>query len=196
MIRFITIRGDGRTIGTGPEQFHESPKKGNDMSRSITLIVALSLFSVLFESGCTTPYDIGSADPRITPREAAQNVPGMLNHNVAWGGLIAATKNLKDKTELEVIGYPLDSRNRPDSDATPTGRFLVIHPGYLETADYEPGRLITVVGIVTETRTGTVGEAKYVYPIVAANKVQLWPRSANGRNEPSIHFGIGIGIIR
>jgi outer membrane lipoprotein len=110
--------------------------------------------------------------------------------------MIAATKNLKDKTELEVVGYPFDSGNRPDVDAAPTGRFLVIQSGYLETADYAPGRLITVVGMVTETRTGTVGEAQYVYPVVAANKLQLWPRSAGGRNEPSIHFGIGIGIIR
>ena len=166
------------------------------MTRPITLLVFLSIASTLLAGGCATPYDIGSADPRVTPREAAQNVPGMLNHNVAWGGMIAATKNLKDKTELEVVGYPLDSANRPDYDAAPTGRFLAIQPGYLEAADYAPGRLITVVGIVTETRIGTVDEAKYVYPVVSANKVQLWPRSSGGRNEPSIHFGIGIGIIR
>ena len=174
----------------------DKPSEGNDMNRPITLLILLIIISIPFAGGCATPYDIGSADPRVTPHEAAQNVSGMLNHNVAWGGMIAATKNLKDKTELEVVGYPLDSGNRPDYDAAPIGRFLVIQSGYLETADYAPGRLITVVGMVTETRTGTVGEAKYVYPVVAANKLQLWPRSAGGRNEPSIHFGIGIGIIR
>ena len=115
------------------------------MNRPITLLILLTIVSIPFAGGCATPYDIGSADPRVTPHEAAQNVPGMLNHNVAWGGMIAATKNLKDKTELEVVGYPLDSGNRPDYDAAPIGRFLVIQSGYLETADYAPGRLITVV---------------------------------------------------
>jgi len=165
------------------------------MIRPITLLIFLLITGAFLAGGCATPYDIGSADPRVTPRDAAQNVPGMLNHNVAWGGIIAATKNLPDKTELEVVGYPLDSTNRPNNDAAPSGRFFAIHPGYLEAADYAPGRLITVVGIVTATRTGLVGEAIYVYPIIAADRLQLWPKSSDGRSDSSIHFGIGIGII-
>lgn len=165
------------------------------MSRRNALAVSLLIGSTLLVSGCATPYDIGNADPRVTPVEAAKDVAGMLNHTVAWGGLIAAAKNLKDKSEIEVVGYPLDSENRPNQDAKPTGRFLVIQPGYLETADYAPGRLITVVGTVTETRSGTVGEAKYVYPVVVATKLQLWPIPSVDRREPSFHFGIGVGII-
>jgi outer membrane lipoprotein len=165
------------------------------MSRRIALSVSLWIGSALLVSGCATPYDIGNADPRVTPVEAAKDVAGMLNHTVAWGGLIAAAKNLKDKSELEVVGYPLDSERHPDSDAKPTGRFLVIQTGYLETADYAPGRLITVVGTVTETRSGTVGEAKYIYPVVVATKLQLWPKPSTDRREPSFHFGIGVGII-
>jgi outer membrane lipoprotein len=166
------------------------------MNRRTALTVFLLLAGALLAGGCATPYDIGGADPRVTPQQAARDVPGMLNHNVAWGGLIAAAKNLKDKTELEVVGYPLDSENRPDRDAKPTGRFIVIQSGYLETTDYAPGRLITVVGLVTGTRAGTVGEAKYIYPVVAAERLRLWPRPYAEPREPSIHFGIGVGIIR
>ena len=165
------------------------------MSRP-ALAISILIAGTLLVSGCTTPYDIGNADPRVTPAEAAQDVAGMLNHTVAWGGQIAAAKNLKDKSELEVVGYPLDSENRPNPDAKPTGRFLVIQSGYLETADYAPGRLITVVGTVTETRRGTVGEAKYIYPVVVATKLQLWPKPSTDRREPGFHFGIGVGIIR
>jgi outer membrane lipoprotein len=159
-------------------------------------VFALLMGSMLLASGCATPYDIGSADPRVTPVEAAKDVPGMLNHSIAWGGLIAAAKNLKDKTEIEVVAYPLDSENRPNPDASPTGRFIVNQSGYLETADYAPGRLITVVGTVTETRTGMVGEARYVYPVVAASRLHLWPRLSRERREPSFHFGVGVGIFR
>ena len=164
------------------------------MNRAAMIVSTLIVTALL--GGCATPYDIGNADPRITPTEAAKDVSGMLNHTVAWGGLIANAKNLKDKSELEVVAYPLDSQNAPDSNAKPTGRFIVVQSGYLETADFAPGRLITVVGTVTETRTGTVGEAKYVYPVVVANKLQLWPRPYRDRRDSNIHFGIGIGIIR
>ena len=166
------------------------------MNRRTALAVSMLIVSTLLAGGCATPYDIGNADPRVTPVEAAKDVAGMLNHTVAWGGLIAAAKNLKDKSELEVVGYPLDSENRPNHDAQPTGRFLVIQPGYLETADYAPGRLITVVGTVTETRRGTVGEAKYLYPVVMATKMQLWSKPSSERSEPRFHFGVGVGIIR
>ncbi|MHB8728095.1 MAG: Slp family lipoprotein [Sulfuricaulis sp.] len=166
------------------------------MNRRTALTIALLLAGTFLAGGCATPYDIGSADPRVTPSEAARDVSGMLNHNVAWGGQIATAKNLKDRTELEVVGYPLDAVNRPDRDAKPTGRFIVIRSGYLETADYAPGRLITVVGMVTQTRAGTVGEAKYIYPVVMADRLRLWPRPDAAQGEPRFHFGVGVGIIR
>ena len=158
------------------------------------LLLIVSAFLML--TGCTTRYDIGNADRQITPEETARNITAVQNRMVAWGGVIATAKNLKDKTELEVVGYPLDSNNRPDNDAKPIGRFFVTQSGYLETADYAPGRLITVVGTVTEPRAGSVGEAKYVYPAVTANKLHLWSRYKGGRNEPSFHFGVGVGISR
>jgi hypothetical protein len=121
------------------------------MHSHAAVFVSLSLVSLLLVGGCATPYDIGNADARVTPTEAAKDVPGMLNHTVAWGGLIAVTRNLKDRTEIEVVAYPLDSQNAPDRHAAPTGRFIVVQTGYLETADFAPGRLITVVGTATES---------------------------------------------
>lgn len=148
-------------------------------------------------AACATPaFDIAGADPLVTPRQAAGNLAALRDRTVAWGGVIVAAKNLKDNTQFEVLGYPLDDQNRPKRETDPLGRFIVVHPGYLETADYAPGRLITVVGKLTETRTGTVGEAQYVYPVVGVSRMHLWPRQQEERREPSIHFGIGIGIIR
>jgi outer membrane lipoprotein len=162
--------------------------------RTATLITLISILLML--SGCATPLDVGSADSSVTPREAAQNVSLVKDRKVAWGGTVVNGKNLANNTQFEVLAYPLDSSNRPKTDAGPLGRFIVVHPGYLETADYAPGRSITVVGPVTETRTGKVGEAEYTYPVVAADRVHLWPPISQAQPEPRIHFGIGIGIIR
>ena len=62
------------------------------MNRRSALTIPLLLAGAFLVGGCATPYDIGSADPRVTPLEAARDVPGMLNHNVAWGGQIATDR--------------------------------------------------------------------------------------------------------
>jgi outer membrane lipoprotein len=156
----------------------------------------VSLAAALWLTACAALFDIGSADRSVTPRAAAENVDIVRERTVAWGGTIVAAKNLKDSTQFEVVGYPLDRDNRPNRDAAPIGRFLAVHPGYLETADYAPGRLVTFVGVVKETRAGTVGEAPYTYPLMAASRLHLWPHPQPKSAEPSVHFGIGIGIIR
>lgn len=167
------------------------------MTRRAIRFVPFFITVGLALGGCATPaFEIGTADKTVTPREAAGDIARLRQRTVAWGGVIVAGKNLKDATQLEVLGYPLDEANRPRTDADPVGRFLVVHPGYLETADYAPGRQITVVGTLSETLTGKVGEAEYVYPVVAASRVHLWPRERRERSEPSIHFGIGVGIIK
>ncbi len=167
------------------------------MIRRMTFFVLLivSLTSIL--SGCaTTTFDVGKADRNVTPRETAQTPAIAQGREVAWGGTIVNGKNLTNDTQLEVVAYPLDHGNRPRQGSDPLGRFIIVHPGYLETADYAPGRQITAVGTVTETRAGKVGEATYVYPVVNASRVHLWPVETQPPAEPRFHFGIGVGIIR
>jgi outer membrane lipoprotein len=157
--------------------------------------VPLAVASLLL-SGCATTFDVGTADRSVTPRAAVDNVAAVRDRSVAWGGIIVAAKNLKEHTELEVLAYPLDNNNRPKRNGEPLGRFIAVHSGYLETADYAAGREITTVGTVTATRAGTVGEAAYVYPLLATSRVYLWPKESAYRSEPSVHFGIGVGIIK
>ena len=166
------------------------------LRRAAVLVIGSIVGALALLSGCATPIDVGQAERNVPPHEAAQNVALVKDRPVAWGGTVVNGKNLANNTQFEVLAYPLDSSNRPKVNAAPLGRFIVVHPGYLETADYAPGRLITVVGPVTETRTGKVGEAPYVYPVVAADRMHLWPQLSQTPSEPRIRFGIGIGIIR
>lgn len=156
----------------------------------------VTLVAVLLLGGCATAFDIGGADTTLTPQQAASAIDATRDKTVAWGGMIVDARNLADRTQLEVLAYPLDDRNRPDRDAKPTGRFLAVHPGYLETADYKEGRLVTVIGTIVESRTGTVGEARYVYPVVNVTGLRLWPTAQQEAAEPRFHFGIGVGITR
>ena len=68
------------------------------------------------------------------------------------------------------------------------GRFLVIYNGYLDTANYAPGRLITVAGEVIGGKSGTLEEMPYRYPYIKGREVHLVDRSSS----LPISFGIGV----
>ncbi len=149
-------------------------------------------------AGCAgTPASKRSVAARdITPTQVMTAPDDYRFKSVEWGGIIQHAKNLRERTELEVVAYPLSGDGRPRTDERPLGRFIAARKGYLETADYAKGREVTVRGIVEGIRGGKVGEADYRFPVVAADELKLWPRRAErsgGMVIPRIHFGIGIG---
>lgn len=138
-------------------------------------------------------YDTAQVDPDLTPQRLAADAPDHVDQPVVWGGVIVASENLEDRTRLEVLAYPLDRSQRPRTGQPPRGRFLVEHPGYLETADYAPGRSLTVQGQVDEVVDGRIGEAAYRYPRVVPDDLHLWPRAVEAeRTAPRVRFGVGI----
>jgi outer membrane lipoprotein len=134
-------------------------------------------------------------DAALTPTQAATRIDTAQGRRVAWGGSIINTTNRQNTTEIELLGYPLDSGGRPDSGATAQQRFVLVRPGYLESADYRAGRLISAVGTVVGTRAGKVGEAPYTYPVLQAEQLHLWPIEEPRESGSNVRFGIGVGII-
>jgi outer membrane lipoprotein len=147
----------------------------------LPLRIPMFLLAALLFGGCATRFDIGAAEYHVTPQQAANNIGQVQNKTVAWGGIIVAARNLASQTQLEVLSYPLDEYGRPQRDAKAGGRFIALHPGYLELANYAEGRLVTMTGTVSETRAGSVGEARYVYPVLAiktlAHRVIVWVKT-------------------
>ena len=132
------------------------------------------------------------ANRSVTPDEAVSNAETLSGTRVLWGGVIVSSKNLANRTVVEVLAYPLDGDQRPETDAQPLGRFLAERNGYLETADYRAGRELTVVGPLQGVRSGNVGEATYQYPVVDAEELYLWPYNGTGTRGPFFHFGLGV----
>jgi outer membrane lipoprotein len=159
---------------------------------AVVLLMAL----VLGACASVPKFDTAQVDKSITPSSAVAEISRVRGHRVFWGGTIVTSRNLKNSTELEVLGYPLDDAGRPQLDKTPLGRFLAVRSGYLEPVDYAPGRLVTIVGKLDEVREGKVGDAPYRYPIITAEQLALWPLSTSRSSDPQLHFGIGVGIIR
>lgn len=160
------------------------------MRRFFGWLTALSL--VLGLGGCATPPLTPASGPEITPRAA---VTGTLPAaEQVWGGVIVRVENLPGHTRLEVVSYPLRNQE-PQTGRMTDGRFLLEVPGFVDPVDYRSGRRITARGMVERTEAGRIGEVDYVFPVLVASEVHLWPEIPfSQRDGERVRFGIGIGI--
>ena len=155
--------------------------------RCFSLTIPFLLLSAC-ASGPT--FDSSGVDRALTPRGVAAAPQPAAGQQVLWGGAIVRTSNLKDSTQVEVLAYPLDARERPQSERDPLGRFILEQRGYLEPGSYAEGRLLSVVGTVRGTRAGRVGEADYTFPVMDARQIHLWPKD---KDSGGVSFGVGVG---
>jgi outer membrane lipoprotein len=153
----------------------------------------LTLTALLAACAGAPALDTAGVDSALTPVMAAADTSAR-GRLAQWGGVIIATRNLKDSTQLEVLAYPLTGGGAPDQQREALGRFLLLRPGYLETVDFAPGRAVTAVGAIQETRRLRIDDSEQPVPVLNAEQLRLWPRDYG--SEPQLHFGIGISIGR
>jgi outer membrane lipoprotein len=148
--------------------------------------------------GCAT--DAGTCrrpigDRSLTPAVVAASGEHQ-GERVTWGGTLVEVRNLERDTELEVVGMPLGACGRPQAGASPSGRFIIVRPGYLEAADLSPGTAITATGQIMGTREGYIGDAFYRFPLLIDPAPTIWQDSEGSRGwqtRPMISIGVGAG---
>lgn len=150
------------------------------------------LAAAVLATGCASQPLYRGATVVATPATVAA-APEQYHGSVVWGGSIVAVHNRADHSEIEIFARPLDGGQRPRDNDIGAGRFIAIMPGYAEPMDYPAGGLITVTGDLAGVRSGRVGEAPYVFPLVRVTASHRWTEAAP-RRRPDVHFGIGIGI--
>jgi len=158
------------------------------------ILYAIAVALLLAGCAATPESKTLAGKPDVTPEGVAANIGEYRARVVEWGCVILGATNLRERTELKVLAYPLDRDGRPETDRSALGRFIAVNKGYLETADYAAGRRVTLSGRVMDVREGRVGEADYRFPVVSVDDLRLWPKKeAGGAVRPRIHFGIGVG---
>jgi len=114
-------------------------------------------------------------DRSITFAKLRESPDAYKGKEVMFGGRIIKTQNTKSGTMLEVLEEPLDSYDMPRSEEDSSGgRFLALYKGYLDSAIYQPGRQVTVVGEVKGSKTQSLDDLEYTYPYIEAENVHLW----------------------
>jgi len=163
------------------------------MNRSL-LPLALALALAL--AGCATPLPIAQAPANSPPAYAVgEAADRYVDQDMLWGGTIVTTRNYDGYSEIEIAAYPLDRQQRPLLDAPEAGRFVALRAGFLDPAEFSPGRFVTVRGIVTGDRNLQLrGETLRVAELDARELV-LWPRDYRFQR-PQISVSVGVGVGR
>lgn len=152
---------------------------------------------ILLALAACAPAPIYKTSPDLVaavPFQVASTPERYANGHVIWGGHIVAVHNLADRSEIEVLAFPLDSSQRPKVGDSGNGRFIAVMHGFVEPMDYPEGSLMTLTGTLAGTRAGKVGEADYVFPLVQVDQAHRWTRQELESGRSNVHFGIGVGV--
>ncbi|NII09086.1 Slp family lipoprotein [Oleiagrimonas sp. C23AA] len=160
-----------------------------------SLPAALAGMLALALTACTPApiYKSSGNAPMVTPAQVAHTPEQFHGQSVIWGGRVIDVHNMSDHTEVEILGYPLDGSQRPQPGDMDGGRFIAQLPGFAEPLDYPDGALVTVQGSILGVRSGHVGQAPYVFPLVKVSGAHVWT-AKELRQGHNVHFGIGVGV--
>lgn len=127
-------------------------------------------------SGCVTiPDPIKGLSPM--PQQDLTRVMSApqlyIGQEARFGGKVVAVQNQQGKTRLEIATVPLDSGARPVLGEASRGRIFVDVNGFLDPVDYR-GQLVTVVGQITGTVDGKVGNTPYKFMLMQATGYKRW----------------------
>jgi outer membrane lipoprotein len=160
-----------------------------NLSKSIRTIMCVATLIVV--SGCAivpgqidvakntvlVPFEEISASIAAT---GSSEAPGPNADNKArWGGKIVSVLNKKDMSEIEVVFFPENRFGKPKTGLPSTGRFKAFVEGFVDPLVFEQGRLITVVGEVSNSHSGIIGEQDYTYPTLNAKGYYMWKETTD-----------------
>jgi outer membrane lipoprotein len=141
---------------------------------------ATVLIGALLLGGCATaafpPEMLQGVNQAVTLGDLRRTPDAHLNEKVVLGGEIIDTRPRAGETEIEVLGRPLRSDDKPARTDTSDGRFLIVTPQFLDPAVYAKGRSLSVIGTFTGEQERPIGDQPYRYPVLAAEQVRLWPQ--------------------
>lgn len=160
------------------------------------LLPAVALLLMIAACAPAPIYKTDTSFVTATPEQVATSPNNFSEMQTVWGGQVIGIDNFKDHSEIQVLGFPLDSSQRPRLKEPATGRFIMVVPGFLDPMNYPDGSLVTASGHIRGTKAQPVGSATYVYPLlfVRDNELHRWTPEEMRQGHPNISFGVGVGV--
>jgi len=146
-----------------------------------SIVCSLLLLALLFLASCASNVCLPPVGtPSLTP-SVVSTTGDHVGKSIQWGGILIEIRHLKAHTEARADRLPI---GRPRTGAEQTGHSIIIHPGFLDTTDYQIGRTVSATGRITGIRKERLGKADYGFPLLESYKVHPWRIN---RPAPIIH---------
>ncbi|MFK8257061.1 Slp family lipoprotein [Erwinia sp. AnSW2-5] len=117
-----------------------------------------------------------------------------------FGGKVIKVDNRNGMTRLEIAAMPLDEGARPTLGSPSVGRIFADVNGFIDPVDFNQ-QMVTVVGTISGTEKGKIGEAQYNFVVIKVTGYQRWHMTQQIVTPPQpidpwIWYGPGYGRHR
>jgi outer membrane lipoprotein len=139
----------------------------------------LGLALAVLLGGCASAFPdevMRTVDTRISADDLRRDPAAYKGARVIVGGDILSTQPKPGETEIELLARRLRDDDSPERSDRSPGRLLLRSADFLDPAVYAAGRRISVIGTVSGGEERKVGELPYRYPVIAVERIRLWPQ--------------------
>ena len=146
-------------------------------------IPILILPLLLLLAACThiiSDKSLDRADRTIRFHELQKDPDAFRGKFIILGGFVTGVRQNREGVQLEVMEYPLDSKEMPDTTAKSGGGFLVNLPPEVGYATFKPGVLVTMAGEVVGKEVRYLDKKEYSYPVLVVKEIHIIVRPSGG----------------
>jgi len=150
------------------------------------MLVILFAAALLLQ-GCSyaiSPNMADKADKTLSFEKLQADPEAFTGRLLILGGTIAEITAINQGMLIEVDQKQLDYWGKPVRTSRTGGRFIVFHPGYLNTMIYGQGVDITIAGEVLGLTSPMIGDRPSLYPIILVKELKRWERERKSRDSP------------
>ena len=143
--------------------------------------LAQVIFCAVVAAGCSLPvlpagFLDQQADLSLTYDELLRNPMTVEGRIILLGGEVLSIEDAERGMMLEMLELPLgESRASVMDHAQSRGRFLLLVADGWDKDRVSLGSRLTIIGTVKGTVPQTVHEEQGAYPLLAAERIALWP---------------------
>jgi outer membrane lipoprotein len=139
--------------------------------------MGLLLLLFCFMSGCTqviSDRNTSSQEPEVTFTGLQTEPEQYIGRKILLGGIIVEVENGDNGGNLKIVQTKLGEDGTPGPVDESEGRFLATTGSFLDPQVYQPGMPVTMVGVITGSRTLPIDQMEYLYPELRVEELYLW----------------------